>query len=94
MSKNISLENLEKQIRSLSSAQDGAMLEIIKGMYEDKPLLGQGGLLTNLVKELTQVALQGEMDSHLNEVSLEEGSNRRNGIKAKICNSVFGCHVF
>lgn len=83
MNKNISLENLEQQIKSLPSAQDGAMLEIIKGMYQGKPLLGQGGLLTNLVKELTQVALQGEMDSHLNDVSLEEGGNRRNGTKAK-----------
>ena len=83
MSNNKSLENLEQQIRTLASTQDGAMLEIIKGLYQGKPLLGQGGLLTNLVKELTQVALQGEMDSHLADVSLEEGGNRRNGTKAK-----------
>jgi transposase-like protein len=90
MNKNISLENLEQQIKSLPSAQDGAMLEIIKGMYQGKPLLGQGGLLTNLVKELTQVALQGEMDSHLNDVSLEEGGNRRNGTKAKTVKGPIG----
>lgn len=83
MSKSTKLENLESQIRSLPSAQDGAMLEIIKGMYQGKPLLGSGGLLTNLVKDLTQLALQGEMDSHLNDSSLEEGNNRRNGTKSK-----------
>lgn len=83
MNKNIDLETLEQKIRSLPSTQDGAMLEIIKGMYQGKPLLGEGGLLTNLVKDLTQVALQGEMDSHLSEATLEEGCNRRNGIKTK-----------
>jgi len=40
-------------------------------------------LLTNLVKDLTQLALQGEMDQHLSDSSLEEGNNRRNGIKTK-----------
>jgi len=83
MSKGTRLENLESQIKSLPSAHDGAMLEIIKGMYQGKPLLGSGGLLTNLVKDLTQLALQGEMDSHLNDSSLEEGNNRRNGTKSK-----------
>lgn len=35
------------------------------------------------MKDLTQIALQGEMDSHLAEDSLEQGSNRRNGITTK-----------
>jgi putative transposase len=35
------------------------------------------------VKDLTQIALQGEMDNHLQENSLEEGNNRRNGIGTK-----------
>lgn len=83
MTKNTNLENLEQQIRSLPSTQDGAMLEIIKGMYQGKPLLGSGGLLTNLIKDLTQLALQGEMDAHLQDNSLEEGGNRRNGVKSK-----------
>ncbi len=52
-------------------------------MYAGKPLLGANGLLTNLVKDLTQVALQGEMDAHLQDNSLEEGNNRRNGLVSK-----------
>ena len=83
MNKNTDFETLEERVRSLPSMQDGAMLEIIKGMYQGKALLGKGGLLTNLVKELTQVALQGELDSHLSENSLEEGNNRRNGVRTK-----------
>jgi len=36
-----------------------SLLEVLKGMYQGKPLLGKEGLLTGLVKELTQIALQG-----------------------------------
>lgn len=59
------------------------MMEIIKGLYQGKPLLGENVLLTQLVKDLTQVALQGEMDAHLAENSLEEGGNRRTVLKQK-----------
>ena len=52
-------------------------------MYAGKPLLGEGGLLTQLVKDLTQVALQGEMDAHLRDRGLEEIGNRRNGVSYK-----------
>lgn len=90
MTKNTSLETLEKQVRALPSVQNEAMAEIIKGMYQGKPLLGENGLLTQLVKDLTQIALQGEMDAHLAENSLEEGGKRRNGIKAKTVRSPAG----
>lgn len=46
-------------------------------------LLGEKGLLTQLVKDLTEIALQGKMDAHLQENSLEECGNRRNGFKKK-----------
>jgi putative transposase len=75
--------NIAEQVTKLPSVQNEALSEIIQGLYQGKPLLGPGGLLTNLVKELTQIALQGEMDSHLQEDSLEEGGNRRNGITTK-----------
>ena len=55
---------------SLPSTSDEAMMDIIKGMYAGKPLLGPEGLLTQLVKDLTQIALQGEMDAHLAENQL------------------------
>lgn len=76
-------QNIAEQVTKLPSTQNEALEEIIKGLYAGKPLLGEGGLLTNLVKALTQIALQGEMDHHLNESSLEQGSNRRNGISTK-----------
>jgi len=64
--------------------------EIIRGMYQGKPLLGPGGLLTDMVKELTQIALQGELDTHLQDVSLEEGGNRRNGLSTKLMKTSSG----
>ena len=74
---------MEKEIRGLTSMSQEAMAEVVRGMYAGKPLFGEGGLLTQLVKDLTQVALQGEMDKHLEENQLEEGGNRRNGLSSK-----------
>ena len=74
---------IAESVTKLPSIQNEALAEIIKGLYEGRPLLGKGGLLTNLIKDLTQIALQGEMDAHLQEDSLEEGGNRRNGISTK-----------
>jgi transposase-like protein len=39
---------------------------------------------------LTQIALQGEMDSHLTENQLEEGGNRRNGLSKKMIKTSAG----
>jgi transposase-like protein len=86
MKKNVTnknLSNLADQVTKLPSVQNEALASIIQGLYQGKPLLGPSGLLTNLVKDLTQIALQGEMDNHLQEDSLEEGGNRRNGITTK-----------
>lgn len=80
---NLTEANLAEQVTNLPSTQNEALAEIIKGLYQGKQLLGKSGLLTNLVKDLTQLALQGEMDSHLEEETLEQGSNRRNGIATK-----------
>lgn len=83
MKKNVTNNNLAEVVTSLPSAQNEALAEIIKGLYQGKPLLGTGGLLTNLVKDLTQIALQGEMESHLENDSLKQANNRRNGISSK-----------
>jgi transposase-like protein len=77
------MQNLSKKVESLPSLQPEALKEIIKGLYQGKPLLGSQGLLTQIAKDLTQLALQGEMEAHLVEDSLERGSNRRNGINTK-----------
>jgi len=64
--------------------------EVIRGMYQGMPLFGKNGLLTPLIKEFTQIALQGEMDSHLAENTLEHGNNRRNGVGSKTIKTASG----
>lgn len=83
MTENTKSERIENQEKGLPSLSSEALEEIIKGLYQGKPLLWNQGLLTNLIKDLTQVALQGEMAAHLQENSLEEGGNRRNGTSIK-----------
>lgn len=81
--KTIEPTTIAQQVTTLPSIQTEALAEIIKGLYQGKPLVGAGGLLTNLIKDLTQIALQGEMDQHLIENNLEQGTNRRNGTSSK-----------
>ena len=84
------METLKEKIERLPSLKSDALKEIIHGMYQGKPLLGPQGLLTQIAKDLTQIALQGEIEAHLTESSLEEGGNRRNGITTKTIKSSAG----
>ena len=84
------MEVLKEKIENLASLKPEALQEIIHGMYQGKPLLGPQGLLTQIAKDLTQLALQGEMEAHLTDSSLEEGGNRRNGLTTKTVKSSAG----
>jgi putative transposase len=84
------MEVLKEKIENLASLKPEALQEIINGMYQGKPLLGPYGLLTQIAKDLTQLALQGEMEAHLTDNSLEEGGNRRNGLTTKTIKSSAG----
>ena len=59
----------------------------LKAIQEGKPLLGREGILTPLIKNLTEAALEGELDSHLGQ---ELNSNRRNGKSRKTIKSLSG----
>lgn len=84
------MKTLDEKIRELPSLKDESLKEIIKGMYEGKPLLGAGGLLTQMAKELIQLSLQGEMEAHLTEGNFEECGNRRNGVTSKTMKAASG----
>jgi putative transposase len=66
--------------------------EVHEGLYSNKPLLGQGGLFTPLIKQFLEAALDGEMEAHLKqEALLPKGSrNRRNGKSRKQVQSDLG----
>jgi putative transposase len=59
----------------------------LKAIQEGKPLLGKEGILTPLIKNLTEAALEGELDSHLGQ---ESTANRRNGKSQKTIKSLNG----
>lgn len=84
------MKDLRKKLDQLPSLQPEALHHILEGLYAGKPLLGAEGVLTQIAKDLTQLALQGEMEAHLAEESLENGSNRRNGLSSKTIKSAAG----
>ena len=59
----------------------------LKAIKCGKPLLGKEGILTPLIKNLTEAALEGELDSHLGQ---EIAANRRNGKSQKTIKSLNG----
>jgi putative transposase len=64
--------------------------EAIKGMYAGKPLNGEKGIFAPLLKHFLEAALQGEMDSHLQESKQQGEPNRRNGKATKRVKSLSG----
>lgn len=61
--------------------------QALKDLQAGKPLFGQEGFLTPLVKQLTEAALEGELESHLSKEVIE---NRRNGKSKKTMKSMGG----
>jgi len=59
----------------------------INALREGKPLHGKEGILTPLIKNLTEAALEGELNSHLGQ---EIATNRRNGKSKKTIKSMDG----
>lgn len=64
--------------------------EAMKELYAGKPLMGEGGIFTPLLKHFLEAGLQGEMDNHLREDKASSLSNRRNGISKKEVRSNMG----
>jgi putative transposase len=57
--------------------------EAIERIKSGQPLTGKGGILTPLLKELIESALEGELEAHLLENREAGISNRRNGKSSK-----------
>ena len=51
----------------------------LESLQAGEPLLGEGGILKDLIKDLVEGALDGEMDAHLSSEKISGKSNRRNG---------------
>jgi len=59
----------------------------LEAIQNGQPLLGKEGILNPLIKELSEAALEGEIDSHL---ARELSVNRRNGKSKKTIKSLNG----
>jgi putative transposase len=64
--------------------------EAMKELYAGKPLMGEGGIFTPLLKHFLEACLQGEMDNHLREGKSSSFPNRRNGMSNKEVRSNMG----
>lgn len=83
-------EELRKKPSLLKLLPPELISELQAGLYAGKPLVGKEGLLAPMIKELVELSLQGEMESHLSESGLESGANRRNGLSNKMVKSAVG----
>lgn len=59
----------------------------IKALREGNDLSGQNGILTPLIKQLTEAAMQVELDEHL---ATDDSPNRKNGSSTKTVKSPVG----
>jgi len=62
--------------------------EAVKGLYDGKPLIGDGGIFTEMIKRIVQASLKGEVQTHL--AQEEEAGNRRNGYTHKTLKTSVG----
>jgi transposase-like protein len=57
--------------------------EILEEFRNGKKLTGKGGLLAPLIKQLTEAALEAEVESHIANDVLSGNRNRKNGVNKK-----------
>lgn len=64
--------------------------QAIEGMYAGKPLNGEKGIFAPLLKHFLEAALEGELQSHLQEEKASGTANRKNGKSTKKVKSLSG----
>jgi putative transposase len=69
---------------------DSFKQEAMKELYKGKPLMGENGIFTPLLKHFLEATLQGEMDTHLKQEQAKSNPNRRNGTGKKQVRSSLG----
>lgn len=69
---------------------DAFQKEAIEKLKTGQALTGKEGVLTPLIKQILEAALEGEMDSHLSDCRAQGKSNRRNGKLSKTVKTATG----
>lgn len=82
------------ETKDKKEALDDLVKELSEQLIQGKPLSGQDGVFTALLKRVIEASLEGEMDAHLKDQKGTE-SNRRNGRGRKhIQSSLGGFEIF
>lgn len=63
--------------------------EAAEQLRQKKPLTGKDGVFTPLIKKILEAAMEGELDTHLDQTRIQE-KNRRNGRSTKNIQSSLG----
>lgn len=82
-----------KQKRRLEDLipDDELRKEITERLYNGDPVVGKDGIFTELLQEMVNASLEGEMDAHLKEgLDTRPSANRRNGYNRKKVKSRVG----
>jgi putative transposase len=64
--------------------------EVVSRLYKGDPILGDGGIFTDLLQALVNAALEGEIDPSMEQSALSGVANRKNGHTQKIVRSPAG----
>lgn len=74
--------------------RDKIVQDLAQELLKGKKLIGKEGVITPLIKQILEAALEGEIDEHLTQ-SKESKSNRRNGYTRKnLKSSLGGIEIF
>lgn len=68
---------------------EGRRKEVLSRLYQGDPILGDGGIFTDMLQSMVNAALEGELDHSLKEKSPGD-NNRRNGHTPKVVRSTAG----
>jgi transposase-like protein len=84
------IDTTTRELDLYTSSKAEVFAAITDGIRDKQPLLGPGGIFTNLLKQAVELSLQGEIESHIQEDKLEMSNNRRNGLSQKTIRTAAG----
>jgi putative transposase len=64
--------------------------EIVSRLYKGDPVVGEGGIFTDMLQAMVNAALEGEMDYNLEQIRQTNKGDRRNGHTHKVVKSRVG----
>jgi putative transposase len=64
--------------------------EIVSRLYKGDPVVGEGGIFTDMLQGMVNAALEGEMDYNLEQIRQTNKGDRRNGHTHKVVKSRVG----